>query len=299
MTRSERHEADSLIIELRKEGKSFEEIANLTNRRVGFVRTVCRDSLGITRVWTEEQRAKSRQILKSQIRKKRTDDEVKEKCSSIGYEYLGGYEGTEGYITIRCPICGTILKKKWNAVRKIARGEQKVFECEGCEKAKKEQKEKAGEKAKAERTSQREKRFWNRSFSQMSFKQCKKCGKLFYSTQKKYFCSEQCLKAVEYSKSKDKRLIKIKVAYKDYITLNELYKRNKGICYICGRRCNYSDCRTNESGAFIAGESYPSIDHIIPLSKGGLHSWENVGLAHRGCNTLKGNKIIVGNRPTP
>ena len=31
----------------------------------------------------------------------------------------------------------------------------------------------------------------------------------------------------------------------------------------------------------------PSIDHIVPLSKGGEHSYANCALAHTGCNSAK------------
>lgn len=31
-----------------------------------------------------------------------------------------------------------------------------------------------------------------------------------------------------------------------------------------------------------------SLDHVIPLSKGGPHTYENVVLAHRGCNSSRG-----------
>ena len=34
----------------------------------------------------------------------------------------------------------------------------------------------------------------------------------------------------------------------------------------------------------------PSVDHIIPLSKGGKHIRENVQPAHLGCNASKGNR---------
>jgi len=34
-----------------------------------------------------------------------------------------------------------------------------------------------------------------------------------------------------------------------------------------------------------------TIDHIIPLSKGGLHMMSNCQLAHRRCNSYKGNEI--------
>ena len=36
---------------------------------------------------------------------------------------------------------------------------------------------------------------------------------------------------------------------------------------------------------------YPTIDHIIPLSKGGTHTWNNVQLAHMCCNAGKCDKV--------
>lgn len=34
----------------------------------------------------------------------------------------------------------------------------------------------------------------------------------------------------------------------------------------------------------------PSLDHVVPLSKGGAHDPSNVALAHLGCNTAKNNR---------
>lgn len=42
----------------------------------------------------------------------------------------------------------------------------------------------------------------------------------------------------------------------------------------------------------VVGKTYPSIDHVFPLSKGGLHSWDNVKLAHHYCNTIKSDKVV-------
>lgn len=75
------------------------------------------------------------------------------------------------------------------------------------------------------------------------------------------------------------------------ITLEKLYIRDKGICYICNERCNYDDYKLTNEGYFIAGLKYPSIDHIIPLNKGGTHTWNNVKLAHFICNSLKKDKL--------
>jgi 5-methylcytosine-specific restriction endonuclease McrA len=36
----------------------------------------------------------------------------------------------------------------------------------------------------------------------------------------------------------------------------------------------------------------PSLDHILPLSKGGTHEPRNVQLAHLGCNVRKYNSGV-------
>jgi 5-methylcytosine-specific restriction endonuclease McrA len=51
---------------------------------------------------------------------------------------------------------------------------------------------------------------------------------------------------------------------------------------LCGGQCSWDDVVDGN-----AGDSYPSIDHVRPLSKGGTHEWNNVKLAHRKCNWEK------------
>ncbi|MBQ1352344.1 MAG: HNH endonuclease [Firmicutes bacterium] len=79
--------------------------------------------------------------------------------------------------------------------------------------------------------------------------------------------------------------LKAQMVDKD-ITIEGLFRRDKGVCSLCGGRCDLEDYTVRE-GVFIAGDWYPSVDHIKPISKGGLHSWGNVQLAHKRCNTLK------------
>jgi 5-methylcytosine-specific restriction endonuclease McrA len=74
------------------------------------------------------------------------------------------------------------------------------------------------------------------------------------------------------------------------ITLEKLFRRDRGQCYICGGICDWNDFSIKDN-AFIAGQTYPSIDHVKPLAKGGEHSWDNVKLAHFVCNSLKSDKI--------
>ena len=67
------------------------------------------------------------------------------------------------------------------------------------------------------------------------------------------------------------------------ITLKKLIERDGIHCAICGLPCFYD-------GNYLAA-LYPSIDHIVPISKGGGHTWENVQLAHRICNIKKSNLV--------
>lgn len=50
-------------------------------------------------------------------------------------------------------------------------------------------------------------------------------------------------------------------------------------------------CRKRVSPAIKWPDSMsPSLDHLVPLSKGGAHDPSNVALAHLGCNTAKNNR---------
>jgi hypothetical protein len=61
-----------------------------------------------------------------------------------------------------------------------------------------------------------------------------------------------------------------------------VYKRDKGICQICLKRVPKT--------AKFPDPLSPSYDHIIPLAKGGEHSYRNVVLTHLLCNTSKGDR---------
>lgn len=74
--------------------------------------------------------------------------------------------------------------------------------------------------------------------------------------------------------------------YDNSISLDGVIERDKGICQICGRAVD----RTAKNGRHILKE-YPTVDHIIPLSKGGSHTWDNVRLAHMACNAGKADRL--------
>ena len=89
-----------------------------------------------------------------------------------------------------------------------------------------------------------------------------------------------------------KRIPKEQVVDTD-ITIKKLYKRDRGKCYICGCQCSFDDWKVSKrSGNKYPGDTYPEIEHMIPISRGGLHSWDNVRLACHRCNALKSDNIL-------
>ena len=211
--------------------------------------------------------------------------------SSGRLEYISGYSTKEAAIRVRCNVCGETFERTYHHLTTSGYG------CPECLKRKK-------EKARAEKTAQKErernKRQRNaelnkiRRYKQIRFVLCPVCGETFLSCNSvKIYCSEKCRnKSLANTQSSDDRLNRFNIIDKG-ITLSKLYERDGGVCQICGGVCDWNDYRHNENGIFIAGNLYPSKDHMIPLSEGGLHSWDNIRLAHRICNT----RIFFGKKP--
>ena len=114
---------------------------------------------------------------------------------------------------------------------------------------------------------------------------CIVCGKEYetYNPAQKT-CSKECGKKLAHA-HKHKRIPKNQLVDKD-ITLEALYRRDSGVCYLCGEPCDWDD-KTDKT----VGPTYPSIDHMVPISRGGLHSWANVKLAHFECNWKKSDDL--------
>ena len=66
----------------------------------------------------------------------------------------------------------------------------------------------------------------------------------------------------------------------------ELAKRDGADCGICGEPVDMSLRRKDEGGVMC-----PSVDHVIPRSRGGTHDPENLQLAHLYCNQKKSDRL--------
>jgi 5-methylcytosine-specific restriction endonuclease McrA len=70
------------------------------------------------------------------------------------------------------------------------------------------------------------------------------------------------------------------------VLLSYLIKRDKGRCQVPA--CLFPSRKVAPLGS--SGPMKPSIDHKIPLSKGGTHDLANTQLAHYRCNLSKNNR---------
>lgn len=57
----------------------------------------------------------------------------------------------------------------------------------------------------------------------------------------------------------------------------KVWERDSGICWICGGPAELEAWH---------------LEHKIPLSKGGSHTYDNVAVSHPKCNIAKGSKVL-------
>ena len=285
------------VMELRKQGKCSSEIAAELGIRYSTVNATA-NAIGMP--FTEAEKQKSIKLGKAKAVCTQYGNELERRQKQIDFitkyypqfEYVSGYIASDDFVELRCKECGLVFKRSAVTLRHTER----LTSCPICEEKRKQEelaRREAGKEAqKQERERERAEAFWSQKFQQVSFKmcQCKECGAFFIGGRSCY-CSDEC-KRKHINRKHDKRLDRANRIDKS-ISLKKLYKRDKGICWICGGKCDYKDYVKDENGYFIVGANYPSIDHVYPLSKGGNHEWSNVKLAHHYCNTLKNDKVVA------
>ena len=291
MNRTERAKRDAEIVALREQNYSMQDIADMFQLSLATVCRVCKDN----NVAGKRSNKKARYVAPA-IPKQKTEAEaaktVQQKLPT--FEYVGNYTGSDGTADIRCKCCGTVITRSWGTIR---HGKPVCPVCQHNEILQKQEERKiARQKQQQILESHKQERlkelFWQKEFDQISLRICPVCRQLFVVTKRRTkYCSNKCGQKVVSSRHKKTRKRLLRKVVDNDITLQGLYSRDKGICYICGDNCDWNDCYYSD-GVFYAGNSYPSIDHIVPISKGGLHAWKNIKLAHRHCNSKKSAHII-------
>jgi hypothetical protein len=118
---------------------------------------------------------------------------------------------------------------------------------------------------------------------------CRNCGRAFDSRHKgRFFCSTACFHATLEPKPDRRRANSaLRRARKrgvdsEKVVPSTVFERDRYICHICKRPIDKRLSGLSPRGA--------TLDHVIPLSAGGPHTYENIKAAHRRCNERKGKK---------
>ena len=96
-------------------------------------------------------------------------------------------------------------------------------------------------------------------------------------------CSQQCrlvIKKRSHSAQNTKREAKKRCVTVELVHTFKVFDRDRWTCKLCG-------CKTPKAKRGTYEDNAPELDHIIPLSKGGEHSYRNTQCACRKCNANK------------
>lgn len=121
---------------------------------------------------------------------------------------------------------------------------------------------------------------------------CHHCGASFYQVHKRRYCSPTCSHRAFHERRKGsdaykravsdrsrRRRARHKQAVIEVFTATEIFERDGWRCHICRRPVRRSVDPNHDRA--------PTLDHLIPLARGGEHSRRNVATAHRICNSRK------------
>jgi len=117
---------------------------------------------------------------------------------------------------------------------------------------------------------------------------CNRCGLLVVSnvkvTKGKYgrFC-RNCALVRRRERYRVKTAKRQKILNPIRISADIIIERDGNICHLCDVEIDLSLARNSRFGA--------TIDHVVPVSKGGADTLENMRLAHWICNIKKGNRV--------
>jgi len=108
---------------------------------------------------------------------------------------------------------------------------------------------------------------------------CVECGErqLSSGSRSRKFCSKAC----RWRHMRRNRRARNRNAFVSDVNLFEIAERDKWLCQLCGKR-------VKKEASF---KRQATLDHVIPISMGGMHEPFNCQLAHFDCNSKKHNKV--------
>lgn len=266
------------------------------------------------RQWNEPSDAHKEAVRKD------AEHRLTERIDSLGFDYLGGFTVMAEKVTIKCRTCGDVFERTadfamhGNLICKKCEHEKTLIRQEKRRIVRRAEAERRQAEREAQKLEQNplglSKRELEKQKKLDTICTCTVCGKKY--TPRQYmeseglilfsnvgYCSHECKrKAMNRLCKANKRARGVQdnhrhraqkygCEYDPSVTLPKLIKRDGLRCAICGEMCDPKD----HSWSQYSGPMYPSIDHIVPMSRGGGHVWGNVRVVHIICNSEKGDKI--------
>lgn len=72
--------------------------------------------------------------------------------------------------------------------------------------------------------------------------------------------------------------------YDPRITWPRVCSMDDWVCHLCGGPIN--------SSSRVPDLNAGTVDHVVPVSLGGCHVWDNVRAAHFWCNSRRGDRAV-------
>ena len=116
---------------------------------------------------------------------------------------------------------------------------------------------------------------------------CKECGIQFipeYGDKREGFCGERCLRRCYKRIAKAVRRARTRGVVSESINPVKVFDRDGWRCQLCGKPTPKDKRGSTHSRA-------PELDHIIPIARGGSHTWANVQCLCRACNQAKSDRL--------
>lgn len=117
---------------------------------------------------------------------------------------------------------------------------------------------------------------------------CAECSKMFapeYGNKKRNFCSDVCCRKNVQRTARTARKLRVRVTAVEMVNPINVFDRD-------GWRCQLCKCLTPRKYRGSYHPRAPELDHIVPLSAGGEHSYRNTQCACRSCNSTKGARAL-------
>lgn len=112
---------------------------------------------------------------------------------------------------------------------------------------------------------------------------CERCGKVCersgHSGPMAKWCSNKCAVGASWTR----RHMRERDAFVEDVPPYLVFERDGFVCQLCGEQLDML--------AKVPELLAPTIDHVVPLSRGGKHEMSNAQSAHYSCNARKGDRV--------